>query len=151
MNHMALVQDCNVREYGGRARFGRTVKHVVQPTTIFFAKKCLCWKYHDIGSTNSGYSVLHVQSGCFSEVITTTPSNRGIAIPVICFGISMNNTRARRVGGEIRFRRPLGEMTSDGIWVLAPTTERSTSELLRTEKIFHRESSSRCLENTSDV
>ena len=26
----------------------------------------LCWKYHDIGSTNSGYSVLHVQSGrCF--------------------------------------------------------------------------------------
>ena len=25
-----------------------------------------CWKYHDIGSTNSGYSVLHVQSGrCF--------------------------------------------------------------------------------------
>ncbi len=24
-----------------------------------------CWKYHDIGSTNSGYSVLHVQSGRF--------------------------------------------------------------------------------------
>ena len=51
----------------------------------------------------------------FSEVITTTPCNRGIAIPVICFGISMNSTRVRRVGGEIRFRRPLGEMTSDEI------------------------------------
>ena len=63
-------------------------------------------KYHDIGSTNSGYSVLHVQSGRFSEVITTTPCNGGIAIPVICFGISMNNTRVRRVEGE---------MTSDGI------------------------------------
>ena len=48
-------------------------------------------------------------------------------------------------------RRPLGEMMSDGIWVHAPTTERSMSELLRTKKIFHRESSSRCLENTSDV
>ena len=86
-----------------------------------------------------------------SEAITTTPCNRGIAIPVICFGISMNNTRVRRVGGETWFRRPLGEMTSDGIWVHAPTTERSMSELLRTEKIFHRESSSRCLENTSGV
>ena len=54
-----------------------------------------------------------MQSGHFSEVITTTPSNRGIAIPVICFGISMNNTRVRRVGGEMWFRRPLGEMTSE--------------------------------------
>ena len=80
-----------------------------------------------------------------SEVITTTPCNRGIATPVICFGISMNNTRVRRVGGEMWFRRPLGEMTSDGIWVHTPTTERSMSELLRTEKIFHRKSSSRCL------
>ena len=51
----------------------------------------MCWKYHDIGSTNSGCSVLHVQSGRFSEVITSTPCNRGIAISVICFGISMNN------------------------------------------------------------
>ena len=32
-----------------------------------------------------------------SEVITTTPCNRGIATPVICFGISMNNTMVRRV------------------------------------------------------
>ena len=40
---------------------------------------------------------------------------------------------------EMWFRRPLGEMTSDGIWVHAPTTERSMSELLRTEKIFHRD------------
>ena len=63
----------------------------------------------------------------------------------------MNNTRVRRVGGEIWFRRPLGEMTSDGISVHAPTTKRSMSELLRAEKIFHRESSSRCLENMSDV
>ena len=92
-----------------------------------------------------------MQSGRFSEVIRTTPCNGGIAIPVICFGISMNSTRVRRVGGEVRFRRPLGEMTSDENCVLAPTTERSTSELLRTEKIFHRESSSRRLENTSDV
>ena len=74
-----------------------------------------CWKYHDIGGTNSGYSVLHVQSGRFSEVITTTPCNRGITIPVISFGISMNSTRVRRVGGEIRFRRFLGEMTSKEI------------------------------------
>ena len=92
-----------------------------------------------------------MQSGRLSEVITTTPCNRGIAISVICFEISMNNTRERRVGGEIRFRRPLGEMTSDGIWVHAPTTERSMSELLRTEKFFHRESSSRCLENMTGV
>ena len=75
-----------------------------------------------------------MQSGRFSEVITTAPCNRGIAIPVICFGISMNTTRVRRVGGEMWFRRPLGEMTSDGTWVHAPTTERSMSELLRTEK-----------------
>ena len=75
----------------------------------------LCWKYHDIGSRNSGYFVLHVQSGRFSEVITTAPCNRGIAIPVICFGISMDNTMVRRVGGEMWFRRPLGEMTSDGL------------------------------------
>ena len=115
------------------------------PRNLVEKKKGKWWKYHDIGSTNSGYSVLHVQSGRFSEVITTAPCNRGIATPVICFGISMNNTRMRRVGGEMWFRRPLGEMTSDGIWVHAPTTERSMSELLRTEKIFHRESSSRCL------
>ena len=32
-----------------------------------------------------------------SEAIKTTPCNRGIATPVICFGISMNNTMVRRV------------------------------------------------------
>ena len=40
-----------------------------------------CWKYHDIGSTHSGYSVLHVQSGrCFRSNNDYTVQQRDSSI-----------------------------------------------------------------------